>query len=264
MSTAGESSTTSIRILYLGLDVHKASIVIAVLPADAQEPTRVDRVPNEMKTLRRYFGRLAEQGERKHDRYDARQLARWYRSGDLTPVRIPTEAEERVRDLVRCRAIFQRELLRARHYVLKFLTRRGVRYTAGKCHWTRGHHTWLEQLPRSGVLQEHDATVFAEYLALVHFAQQRRDALDTEIEQLALLPTLKTAVAWLSCFRGIQAPAAVTLTTEIVDWRRFAKPTQLMTYVGLVPKRVEGSALSCGGRTAGFTRRHGGPLRARA
>ena len=40
-------------------------------------------------------------------------------------IRIPTEAEERVRDLVRCRETFQREILKSRHYLLKFLARGG-------------------------------------------------------------------------------------------------------------------------------------------
>ena len=40
-------------------------------------------------------------------------------------IRIPTESEERVRDLVRCRETFQREILKSRHYLLKFLARRG-------------------------------------------------------------------------------------------------------------------------------------------
>ena len=226
-------------ILYVGLDVHKESITIAVLPSDAATATRVDRVPNDPGVLRRYLARLAITGEiracyeasgagyvlqramrewgysceviapsliprrpghqRKHDRYDAKQLAHFYRSGDLTPIRIPTEAEERVRDLVRCRGTFQRELLRARHYVLKFLTRRGVRYTTGKCHWTRAHHAWLERLVRDGVLVGEDAVVFEEYLALMRYAGQRRDALDARVAELALAPTLATAVAWLSC-----------------------------------------------------------------
>lgn len=278
------SSTSMARpsILYLGLDVHKEWIMIAVLPADAAKCTQVDKVPNDPKALRRYFTRLSERGElracyeasgagyvlqramrawgyaceviapslipqrpghqRKHDRYDARQLAQLYRSGELTAVRIPTEAEERVRDLVRCRATFQRELLRARHYVLKLLTRRGVRYTGGKCHWTRAHHAWLAGLPRTGVLIAEDATVFGEYLALMQYARQRRDALDVQIEALALTPALTTQVAWLGCFRGINTMAGMVLATEIVDWRRFAKPTQLMAYLGMVPREESSGA----------------------
>ena len=280
-------STASSLILYVGLDVHKEWIVIAVLPATASAPTRVDQIANDPKVLRRYFARLAEGGairacyeasgagyvleralrawghgceviapslipqrpghQRKHDRYDAKQLAHLYRSGELTPIRIPTEAEERVRDLVRCRGTFQREVLRARHYILKFLTRRGVRYTTGKCHWTRTHEAWLDGLPRMGVLIDEDVPVFGEYLALMRYARQRRDALDQQIEALALTPALATQVAWLGCFRGFDVQGAMTLTTEVVDWRRFEKPTQLMAYLGLVPREA----------SSGDTRRQG-------
>ena len=131
--------------IYLGMDVHQASITIAVLPADAPAPTRVDQIPNELPKLRRYLDRVAQDGavqacyeasgagyvlhralagwgfpcvviapsliptkpgvQRKHDRYDAAQLARLFRAGELTAVRVPSEAEERVRDLVRLRGI---------------------------------------------------------------------------------------------------------------------------------------------------------------
>ena len=53
---------------------------------------------------------------RKHDRKDAEELARLYRAGELVTIRVPTEREERVRDLVRCRGTFQREILKSRHY----------------------------------------------------------------------------------------------------------------------------------------------------
>jgi hypothetical protein len=35
-------------IIYLGMDVHKESITIAVLPAGAKSPTRDERVANEL------------------------------------------------------------------------------------------------------------------------------------------------------------------------------------------------------------------------
>ena len=57
----------------------------------------------------------------KTDRRDALCLAKLHRAGELTPVRIPTEAEERIRDVVRCRETFQREILKSRHYILEFL-----------------------------------------------------------------------------------------------------------------------------------------------
>ena len=266
----------SCSIIYLGLDVHKESVTIAVLPAAAPAPTRVDRLPNDLAKLRRYLRRLAEEGElhacyeasgagyvlqravtawgisceviapslipkrpgvqRKHDQYDAAQLARLYRAGELTAVRIPSEAEERVRDLVRCRETFQRELRKSRHDVLTFLARRGLVYRDGTA-WGPAHFAWLRRLgaPESPLAAE-DRLVLGEYLALLEYKLQRREALDRQIERLALTPALATAVAWLQCFRGIQLHTAMVLATEIVDWGRFANPRELMAYLGLVPR----------------------------
>jgi len=56
-------SAVAHRIITLGMDVHKDSITLAVLPDGAPAPTRVDRLPNDLGKLRRYCERLAEQGE---------------------------------------------------------------------------------------------------------------------------------------------------------------------------------------------------------
>lgn len=262
--------------IYLGMDVHKESITIAVLPQDAPAPTRVERLPNDAGKLRRFCDRVAEQGtlrtcyeasgagyvvyrllrewgyacdviapslipikpgvQRKHDKHDAVQLARLYRAGELTPVRIPAVAEERVRDVVRCRETFQREILKSRHYILKFLARRGFVYRDGK-NWGAKHLVWLRTLAavRSPLAGE-DAMVFREYFALLEYKLTRRDELDRQIAVLASSPTWAPAVGWLQCFRGIQVQAAMVLATELVDWRRFERPTQLMAYVGLIPR----------------------------
>jgi transposase len=69
--------------------------------------------------------------QRKHDKRDAIDLARLYRAGELVVVCIPGEADERVRDVVRCRETFQREILKSRHDILKFLARRGFVFREG-------------------------------------------------------------------------------------------------------------------------------------
>ncbi|HVY88433.1 MAG TPA: IS110 family transposase, partial [Hyphomonadaceae bacterium] len=174
--------------------------------------------------------------QRKHDKYDAVQLARLYRAGELTVIRIPSEAEERVRDVVRCRETFQREILESRHYLLKFLARRGVVYRDGT-HWRQPHYEWLRRLAAAASpLVAEDRRVFGEYLALLEYKLARRAALDTEIAALALTPALAGAVQRLQCFRGIERHAAMVLATEIGDWRRFEHPRKLMAYLGLVPK----------------------------
>ena len=261
-------------IIYLGMDVHKESITIAVLPADAKGPTHVDRLPNDIPKLKRYLERIQARGEiracyeasgagyvlhramrewgiacdviapslipkrpgvqRKHDKYDAAELARLYRAGELTPVRIPSEAEERVRDVVRCRETFQREILKSRHYILKFLARRGFVFRAGT-NWCGPHLKWLQHLTTEhSPLEPADRLVFREYHALLLYKLQRRDELDREIVRLAELPTLKPIVQRLQCFRGLSLHSAMVLATEISDWRRFERPGQLASYVGLV------------------------------
>ena len=270
------SSSTAPSIIYLGLDVHKDSVTIAVLPAEAAIPTRIDKYPNDFAKLRRVFERHAKDGDiracyeasgagyvlqramsgwgyhcdviapsliptkpgvqRKHDKYDAGQLARLYRAGELTVIRIPSEAEERVRDVVRCRETMQREVVKSRHYILKFLARRGFIYRGG-VNWRPAHYTWLRQL--TGVtspLAPEDRLVFGEYFALLEYKLSRRDALDQHIADLALAPAYAPAVATLQCFRGLQVHSAMVLATELVDWRRFASPRQLMAYLGFVPR----------------------------
>ena len=69
--------------------------------------------------------------QRKHDNRDAADLARFSRAGELVPVRIPSEADERVRDVVPCRETFQREIRKSRHDILNFLARRGFVFREG-------------------------------------------------------------------------------------------------------------------------------------
>jgi transposase len=269
-------STTARSIIYLGLDVHKESVTIAVLPAAAKAATHVDRLPNELPKLKRYVDRVAREGElrvcyeasgagyvlhralrewgyacdviapslipkrpgvqRKHDKRDASELARLYRAGELTVVRIPSAAEERVRDVVRCRETFQREILKSRHYILKFLARRGLVFREGT-NWCTPHLRWLQHLTTDqSPLAAADRLVFREYHALLQYKLQRREELDREIARLAALPTLAPMVQRLQCFRGIALQGAMVLATEIVDWRRFERPTQLAAYLGLVSR----------------------------
>jgi transposase len=260
---------------FVGMDVHKDSVMIAVLPEHGSEPTQVERLPNEPRKLRRFFDRLGREGEirscyeasgagyvvhrwlrewgypcdvvapsltptrpgeqRKHDRRDAIGLARLYRAGELVVIRIPTEAQERVRDLVRCRETINREALKSRHYVLKFLRRRGLIYRDGG-HWTLKHFAWLRSLLRDSALAGEDAVVFGEYLALLEYKLVRRQELDRRIEELALEGAHRAAVGRIRCFRGLDTHAAMVVSTEIVDFRRFGSPRQLMAYVGLVPR----------------------------
>ena len=262
-------------ILFCGMDVHKDTIVVAVLPEAAAEPVKVARLINDERKLKRFFDRHAKDGElracyeasgsgfvlqrqmsewgyrceiiapslipqlpgdhRKHDRKDATKLARMYRAGELTTIRVPDEAQERVRDLVRCRQTYQREILKSRQYLSWFLKRRALVYRDGTPWRTIKHQRWLRSLLSDGVLEGEDAVVFSSYLALLDFKVTQRDELDRQIEHIALSAPYAEAVGRLRCFRGIDTLTAMVLATEIGDFRRFDRASQLMAYLGLVP-----------------------------
>ena len=49
----------SVAPLFLGLDVHRDSVTVAVLPEAGTTPLRVDRLPNDPKRLQRYVQTLS-------------------------------------------------------------------------------------------------------------------------------------------------------------------------------------------------------------
>jgi transposase len=84
----------------------------------------------------------------KTDRRDCRRLARLHRAGELVAIRVPTEAEEAVRDLCRARAVVVGDRTGIRHRLSKFLLRhdrvwretawsRGGRPDVRECRWHR-------------------------------------------------------------------------------------------------------------------------------
>jgi len=166
----------------------------------------------------------------KNDRRDARQLARWLRSGDLTEIRVPTQAEEGVRSIVRLRQTLTREIARSKNHLLKFLAARGLVYHDGT-NWTGKHWTWMRALS----LLEDDQYVLDEFMMVLEFKIARRREVERRIEKIALTPAYREAVGVLRCLRGIDTIPAMKLLAETGDFHRFESPRQLMAYYGLIP-----------------------------
>jgi transposase len=172
-------------------------------------------------------------GERvKTDRRDARKLAKYFEAGLLTEVHPPSREDESARDLTRCRRALKGDLMRARHRLSKWLLRRGVHYTQGKKQWTGMHHKWLR-----GLRFDHsvDQVVFDQYLLAIEQLLERLEHIDTELKKLSESDRYREPIGWLRCFRGIDTVAAMTILTEVHDFRRFDSPLQLMSYLGLTP-----------------------------
>lgn len=258
--------------IWVGLDVHKNSITAAALQDRESEPV-VRRMPADLNAVRRYFRSLSRHGvpracyeasgagyvlqrrlsadgfsceviapsliprkpgeRRKNDRLDAIALARLYRSGDLTPVVIPDEGHEAVRQLLRTRFSSQSRIADLKRHLIGVLACQGHHFTEGCSHWTQKHRAWLERLRKqlAGPL----VTVVAMDLEQLEYLETQQRALDAEIERLAACPPWRAGVEALMCFRGIQTLTAMTLVTEIGDIRRFRSPRGLMGYTGLTP-----------------------------
>ena len=254
---------------YLGLDVHAATIAIAVLE-DGQDRPEIREIPNDPAVIRKTIKQLGKgrllrccyeagpcgyvlqrqltamgiecqviapslipqkPGERvKTDRHDAAKLARLLRSGDLTPITVPTEDQEAVRDLVRAREAARRARTDARHRLGKFLLRHGHRYHA--CNWTHQFWKWVNT-----VAFTHTALTktLQHYTDMVLHLDRQIEALDTDIEEIASSEPYRDMVAKLSCLRGISTLAAMVILSEVYDLRRFATASEFMAFLGVVP-----------------------------
>ncbi len=169
----------------------------------------------------------------KTDRRDAENLVRLLLAGRLAAVRVPDPAEEALRDLVRAREDARGDLMRARHRLSKLLLRHGHRYE-GRA-WRGGHGRWLGGVE---LACEPAQLALLDYAGCVELAEARRDRLDSEIARLVPESPWAETVERLRCLRGIDTLTAVGLCSEVGDFRRFARPTQLMSYLGLVPSEA--------------------------
>jgi len=167
----------------------------------------------------------------KTDRRDAVQLARFMRSGDLTPVYVPTVEDEAIRDLCRAREDAIADLKAAKFRLKAFLLRHDIRYT-GQATWGPAHLRWLSEVVCPTPAQQ---IVFQEYVRAVTEHTERLQRLEQELQEHVKSWRLHPMVEALQALRGVQFTVAVTTVAELGDLTRFENPRQLMKYLGLIP-----------------------------
>ncbi|MEA3350925.1 MAG: IS110 family transposase [Chloroflexota bacterium] len=190
----------------------------------------------------------------KTDRRDAQMLARLSRSGELTPVWVPTPEQEAIRDLTRAREDMKAIELKARQRLSAFLLRHGKVYP-GKSKWIPGHFRWLERVSFDHPVQQ---IVLQEYIEAVRDAQRRVAGLEKQMQTALPSWSLAPVVKALMAMRGVNLITAMTVLAELGDISRFDSPRQLMAYLGVVP-----SEHSSGGsrRQGGITKTGNGHVR---
>ena len=268
-----EKSSTA----YIGMDVHKESIDIAI--ADTREARHfgrvggdaasVDRVVRKLRSVHRkpmfvyeagpcgfwLYRRLKAQGLEcmvvspsmtprnasdrvKTDRRDAMKLARLARAGELEPIYVPDALDEAMRDLVRAREDAVCMQRQARQRLQAMLLRNEIRYV-GRSSWTRAHRRWISKVKLPNPAQQ---IAFEEYVQACEECERRverfEQAIGMQLEQWRWRPVVEA----LQALRGISALHAVRIVAELGDFQRFDTPRKLMGYLGVIPSEDSSGA----------------------
>jgi len=258
------------KTVYVGIDYHISKLTIAVKMQDQENFHSTIHLENKTKVIANYLKKLSEQFQlkicyeasgsgyhfqrllhswgyhcdviapslipkkagdrRKNDFRDARELARNYAAGQLTVVHPPTQYEEAVRSVVRCRLDFKENEKRTKQHINSLLISQGHHWQKSK--WTLQHRKWIQQLSFSEpfVLQ-----VLQEHLAHLEYLETCTARLDHQIEEIAASDTYAPSVKKLRALKGLGTLSAMILIAEITDFRRFASPRALMSFLGLIP-----------------------------
>lgn len=257
---------------YVGLDVHKETIAVAVADCRGGEARFVGEIAHTPEAITKLLRQLRKAGGPIAWCYEAgpcgygvyRQLSA---AGEhcqvVAPSLIPKKAGDRVkndrRDALSLARLHRageltgvwvpdhaqealRDLTRCRED-MKHLQRqarqrlsafllRHGRCFSGKSKWTQAHTRWFETVRFEQPTQQ---IVFQEYVDTVLACNRRVQGLDEQLERVVRESVFWQVIEALMALRGVNLLTATTIVAEIGDLHRFANAPQLMAYLGLVP-----------------------------
>ena len=279
--------------IFVGLDVHKATVSVAIAEDGRQGEVRsIGSISNSADQLDKLVNRLAQGKQRLFFCYEAgpcgyglhRQLTGLgHDCIVVAPSLIPMKAGDRVktdrRDAVMLAKLHRageltavwvpddaheamRDLVRARATSRQVLSKarqhlQGFLLRHGRVYSGTKGWTRLYRRWLNAVRFDHPAQqiVLQDYIDAVTDAEERVERLTRQIEALVPQWSMAPVVQAFQAMRGVALINAVTLVAEVGDFSRFNNPRQLMAYLGLVPsEHSSGAKVRRGGITkAGST-----------
>lgn len=258
--------------MYVGLDVHKDSIDVALAPFGQGEVRHYGRIAGDLDSVDQVVKRLRRDHPQLDFVYEAgpcgyalyRFLKRkGYPCAVVAPSLIPKRSGDRIktdrRDAMSLARLYRagdiksvfvpeledeaiRDLTRSREDAVSATRRARQQLGAlllrhdvrypGTKAWTQAHQRWLGNTKMPTPIQQ---TVFQEYVNAAEEAQARVDRITEEIRRSAAEWRMAPVVEALQALRGVSIIAAASLVAELGDLTRFDKPRQLMAFLGLVP-----------------------------
>lgn len=276
------------KTLYVGLDVHKASISVTVAENGRDGPvTFMGAMPNTLIAVTKLAKRLGKDGHRLEFCYEAgccgyviyrHLIGLGHGCTVVATSMIPRKPGERIKtdrrdsqklailhrsgDLTRVWVPDEgheamRDLTRARVDASMQLMRARQQLLAfllrhGRSYETGKHWTQRHRSWLAGQTFDQPAhqIVFQDYLEAVWSAQERRDQLIGRITTMSADWSMGPIVEALRSLRGLDFVSAVTFVAAIGDLGRFETARQLMAYLGLVPsEQSSGERIRRGGIT---------------
>ena len=265
---------TQSNILFVGMDVHKESIEIALADEGLNtEVRRYGKIGGTQDALRKALRKLVSSGKTLHFCYEAgpcgyeiyrHLMSQGHLCIVVAPSMIPKQPGNKVktdkRDAVQLARLFRageltpvyvpsrddeaiRDLSRAREdamIVLKTARQRLKSFLLRHDIRYVGKTSWSEKHLRwladeVRLANPTQQIVFQEYVNSTTEAKRRLDRLVIELEQFVTQWRLYPAVQALMAMRGVRLIVAVTVIAELGDLSRFTHPKLLMSFLGLTP-----------------------------
>ena len=260
--------------MFVGLDVHKESIEIALAPLGAGEVRAYGRIAGDLDSVDKVIRALRQRHAHLNFVYEAgpcgyalyRHLTkRGFVCAVVAPSMIPKRPGDRIktdrRDAMSLARLYRsgdiksvyipgpedeaiRDLSRAREDAVIAHKRARQQLAAlllrhdvrypGKTPWSQAHQRWLAVVKMPQPSQQ---IVFQEYLHAVDETHQRVERMTEQLRQATTTWRMAPVVEALQALRGVSLICAASLVSELGDLTRFDRPRDMMAFLGMVPRQ---------------------------